>query len=195
MQGRILNIHGYRGSGKNSLYTALTKTGYDVITIDIDYDTLGAEKVMSVIENIIEREEVIGVSGTSLGGFFALCCSAKYQIPALLVNPGLLPELILPRLGYSRICGNREFTRVRAYLKTYRPGLLTTIIGDDDEVISDSSIKEYTKSIICGRRLITVPGGKHSGSTLGLEHLLLKNDILKEGGWLDVKDTKDETLR
>lgn len=195
MQGKVLNIHGYKGSGKNSLFTALKETGYNVVTVDIDYDALGAEKAMSLIEHIIEREEIVGVAGTSLGGFFALCCSAGYNLPALLVNPGLLPELILPRLGFSRRSGIREFTRVRACLGNYTPGLLTTILGEADEIISDSDIKEYTKSLVCGKRIITVPNGKHSGSTLGLAQLLLNSKLLKEGSWLNVKDTKDETLR
>lgn len=192
---KILNIHGYRGSENNNLYQALHETGYDVVTLSIDYDKLSPEEVMSLLNSIIERENIYGVAGTSLGGFFAMCCSAVHNIPALLVNPALLPEVLLPELGYKRLSGIREFTRVRACLANFQPGLLTTIIGDEDEVISDKAVKEYTRGIVCGRRIITVPGGGHSGSTLQLASLLIESDLLKEGRWLDVVNAKDETLR
>ena len=110
------------------------------------------------------------------------------------MNPGLLPELILPRLGYRNVALVRECTRVRAELGTLEPGLLTTIIGTEDEVITDNSIKNYTQSFICTRRLIRVPGGKHSGSTLGLSQLLENSTLLRKRAWLGVKDTKDDTL-
>lgn len=194
MLGTVLNIHGYRGSSQNSLYEALKENGYDVITMNLDYDAFGMEKTAVFLDSIIEQEGVDGVAGTSLGGFFAVYCSAKYRLPALLVNPGLLPELILPKLGYGDIALVRECTRVRAALGTLEPGLLTTIIGTNDEVISDDSIKNYTQSLVCTRRLIRVPGGKHSGSTLGLSQLLGDSTLLKKGAWLDVKNTKDDTL-
>lgn len=192
---KVLNIHGYRGSENNSLYQALHETGYDVVTLSLDYDKLSPEKVLSLLDNIIERENIDGVAGTSLGGFFALCCSAVHNIPALLVNPALFPEVLLPELGYTRLSGVREFTRSRACLANYQPGLLTTIIGDEDEVISDKAVKEYTRGVVCGRRIINVSGGKHSGSTLQLASLLLESDLLKEGRWLGVVNAKDETLR
>lgn len=194
MLGTVLNIHGYHGSASNSLYEALRENGYNVITTNLDYDELGMEMTASFLSNIIEQEGVDGVAGTSLGGFFAVYCSAKYRLPALLVNPGLLPELILPKLGYGDIALVRECTRVRAALGTLEPGLLTTIVGTDDEVIADDSIKLYTQSLVCTRRLIKVPGGRHSGSTLGLSQLLAHSPLLRKGAWLNVKDTKDDTL-
>lgn len=194
MLGTVLNIHGYHGSAQNSLYEALKENGYDVITVNLDYEALGMERTAVFLGSIIEQEGVDGVAGTSLGGFFAVYCSAKYRLPALLVNPGLLPELILPRLGYGDIALVRECTRVRAALGTLEPGLLTTIVGIDDEVLTDDSIKIYTQSLVCARRLIKVPGGKHSGSTLGLSQLLANSTLLRKGAWLDVKDTKDDTL-
>lgn len=192
MLGKVLNIHGYRGSAENSLYEALKENGYDVITMNLDYDELGMEKTASFLDIIIEKEGVDGVAGTSLGGFFAVYCSAKYRLPALLVNPSLLPEIVLPRLGYGDIALVRECTRIRAALGTLESGLLTTIIGTKDEVITDECIKNYTQSLVCTRRIIRVPGGRHSGSTSGLSRLLEDSTLLRKGAWLNVKDTKDD---
>lgn len=193
MYGPILNIHGYRGSSKNSLYTALTNTGYEVYTVDLDYDKFHPTEIMSRLSYIIDKVGVRGIAGTSLGGFFALCCSAKYQLPALLVNPATTPELILPTLGYKNIAAPRSFLKVRAVLGDYNPGLITAIIGKDDEVITDEAIKKYTSAVLNSQRTISVPGG-HSGSTLPLTELLLNSELLKEGRWLDVKDYLDDTL-
>ena len=193
MYGPILNIHGYRGSAQNSLYKSLTDTGYEVYTVEVDYDKFNPTEIMSGLSHIIEKVGVRGVAGTSLGGFFALCCSAKYQIPALLVNPATTPELILPALGYKNIAAPRSFLEVRAVLGNYNPALVTAILGKDDEVITDKAIKEYTRRILNSRRTISVPGG-HSGSTLPLTELLLNSELLKEGKWLDVKDSLDDTL-
>lgn len=193
MYGPILNIHGYRGSSRNSLYTALTDTGYEVHTVEVDYDKVHLTEIMSSLSHIIEKVSIRGLAGTSLGGFFALCCSAKYQLPALLVNPATTPELMLPTLGYKNIAAPRSFLKVRAVLGDYNPGLITAIIGKDDEVITDVATKKYTRAILNSRRTISVPGG-HSGSTLPLTELLLNSELLKEGKWLDVKDSLDDTL-
>ena len=42
---KILNIHGYKGSSENSACSALKNLGFEVISPEINYDSLAPEKV------------------------------------------------------------------------------------------------------------------------------------------------------
>lgn len=46
---KILNIHGYKGSAKNSAYEALIALGHEVTSPELDYDTLLPDETLEML--------------------------------------------------------------------------------------------------------------------------------------------------
>ena len=172
---KILNIHGYHGDTQNSAYKALSELGCDTISPAFDYDNELPGKVMSNLRDIIDDNNIEMIVGTSLGGFYAAVLSARTGLPAILVNPCLLPFLHLPRLGYN---GNiASFVPLFGELSELYAEKISVIIGGSDEVIDTH---DFTKNLLRGSRFRVVTEGKHSGSTLPLKDFfgeILRGDI------------------
>lgn len=168
---KILNIHGYKGSAKNSAYCALTECGYDVCSVGIDYDS---EMPLSVLERLCveyEKNECDAVVGTSLGGFFAALICVKKNCPALFINPCLLPCVVLPELGYSNENGISEFSSMTGDISDIDVKNVSAVVGLKDEIIKNH---DYTKKILGNERYYSVEGGRHSGATLPLKEIITK---------------------
>lgn len=160
---KIMNIHGYRGDPHNSAYRALDNLGCDMLSPAFDYDNELPENVTDKLLNIINSNNIELIVGTSLGGFYAAVLSARTGLPAILVNPCLLPFLHLPRLGYD---GNiAPFIPLFGELSELRVNNVSVIVGGSDEVIDTH---DFTKNLLQNSRFRVVPEGKHSGSTLPL---------------------------
>ena len=169
---RILNIHGYRGSRFNSAYQALVND-YDVVSPEIDYDAERPGRILGDLRALVVTQKIDAIVGTSLGGFFALVLCANMDLPTLTINPALVPGMYLPGLGYKRPGGIRGLFNLGCDLECLDRRYISTIVGTEDEVIDSH---DYTRLILGNNRFIEVPGGKHSGSTLGL------GAIIKERG-------------
>ena len=160
---QILNIHGYHGSQKNSAYTALSELGCDLISPSIDYDETSPENILGQLRYILADRRPDVVVGTSLGGFFAAVLSAEHDLPAILVNPCLMPFYHLPKLGFE---GDViDFIAPFGSLSELDRSLVSCIVGDADEVLGDHS---FTEMLTRNSRFRRVPNGKHSGASLPL---------------------------
>lgn len=161
---KILNIHGYKGSAENAACLVLKEQCHDVISPQIDYDTENPEKILEELKNIFTENKPDYIVGTSLGGFFALLLSIESKIPAILVNPCLMPFITLPELDYGRDISG--FIGLFGKFAEIRQDNICAVIGGQDEVISYHDL--VTRKII--RNCTIVPDGKHSGATLNLEY-------------------------
>ena len=161
---KLLNIHGYKGSAENSAYEALTALGHEIASPELDYDLLSPDETLEIL---LQRAEECGAEalvGSSLGGFYAAVLSVRLGLPAVLVNPCLMPFLHLPRLGYSGDV--RPFIRLFGELADIDGAKISVIVGGSDEVIDTH---DMTRRLLKNSRFEVVPNGKHSGSTLPLE--------------------------
>lgn len=168
---KILNIHGYRGNAANAAYNALSECGFDIISLQIDYDRTSPETLMQLLSSQFANNFCSAVVGTSLGGFFAALISAKHECPAVLINPCLLPFLSLPRLGYKDDDGIVEYIRLFSGIADADNSNISVIAGGKDEVIDTH---DFTRNIFQNERYILVPDGMHSGATMPL------TDIFKD---------------
>ena len=92
---KILNIHGYHGSPKNSVYTALHEIGCEnIISPSIDYDSEEPSNIIGTLNMLRVQYKADMIIGTSLGGFYAAVLSARHDLPVMLVNPCLTPFLL-----------------------------------------------------------------------------------------------------
>jgi len=88
----ILNIHGFRSCGDNAK-AAFLRDLFPEVQIVSPTLPLAPHKALEVLEREIERcgKPLEMIVGSSLGGFFAyvLCC--RYRVPAVLLNPAVVP--------------------------------------------------------------------------------------------------------
>ena len=159
----ILNIHGYAGHPQNSAYQALQAIGCkNIIAPAIDYDTQSPDSIIEQLEEVINKQKIDLIVGTSFGGFFASVLSVRCNLPVILINPCLLPFLIeflphdelLSLIIYFGMLSDIDNTKV------------SCIVGDEDEVLGDHY---FTETLLKNERFRRVPGGKHSGATLPLK--------------------------
>ncbi len=88
----ILNIHGFRSCGENAKAAFLRELfpGVRIVSPTLPFSPRNALEVLEKeIEGCGERLEMI--VGSSLGGFYAyvLCC--RHRVPAVLLNPAVVP--------------------------------------------------------------------------------------------------------
>ena len=161
----ILNLHGFRGDYHNAAYGALTELGHEVISPMTDYENESPDEVLDKLGKIIKDNGCELLAGTSLGGFYAAVLSAETGLPAVLVNPCLMPFYHLPAFdGYRG-----EFTpyiRLFGKLEKLDSKIVNCIIGGQDEVIDTHS---FDVTLLGEDRITVIPEGMHSGATLPLK--------------------------
>ncbi len=172
---KILTIHGYMGSAENAAYGALRALGADTISPQLDYDSDTPENILEYLRKILNENPCDMIVGTSLGGFFTLALAIERNMPAMLVNPCLMPFLHLPRLDYKGDIGG--FMRIFPLFTKIDKSRVYAVIGGKDEIID---AHDFTMNII--DRYDIVPKGLHSGSTLNLEYHFRKE--LERGGYI-----------
>lgn len=163
---KVLNIHGYKGSAKNSAYEVLTALGHEVTSPDLDYDAILPDETVEILLKKAGECGAEMIVGSSLGGFYAAVLSVRLGIPITLINPCLLPFLHLPRLGYTGDI--RQFMPLFGELAKIDDCKVYAIIGEKDEVIDTH---DMTRNLLKNSRIVLVPNGMHSGSTLPLYDL------------------------
>lgn len=151
---KILNIHGYHETPNNFAAVALKKLGHEIVSMKpIDYDSENPQIIIDRLSNLLSENSPDVIVGTSIGGFFAAVLSARNDLPVILVNPCIIPELNESLSLFWEL----------ADLNLYN---VSTIVGEKDEIIDHSKI---TKAFLYNQRYKIIPNGKHSGATLPLE--------------------------
>lgn len=161
---KILNIHGYHGSPKNSAYQALEALGCEIIAPSLDYDNVSPENILGSLKYIIADKRPDIIVGTSLGGFYAAVLSAQFDCPVMLVNPFLMSFLtfdgdVRPRRDIKSLIG------LFGHLSKLDSSNVSCIVGDNDELLGDH---RFTEELLGNPRFRRIPGGGHSGYTLPL---------------------------
>ena len=143
----ILNIHGYDSSGKNSKYEFLAAEYKDQLLISpsFDYSRENPYNILDTLKNRIilnfEKDKKNIIIGSSIGGFFAYCLCADFEIKTILINPSLMPFVNLSsKYGANEVMCKKYielFNRYvfRANLRDYE-----IIVGDNDDVIDHNLI-------------------------------------------------------
>ena len=160
---KILNIHGFRGSAENAAFSALTVLGHEVISPAFDYDATSPDEVMEKLRTLKEKHSPKYIVGTSYGGFFAAVLSAETGLPAVLVNPCLMPFYHLPLLGYKGDIA--PMITLFGKLSAADRSIVRCITGGSDEIINTHTLEA---SLYGDENMTIIPEGLHSGATLHL---------------------------
>jgi hypothetical protein len=92
----ILNIHGFRSWGANAKAAFLRETfpGVTVVSPTLPLPPLDAlETLESAVKEAGQPLEMI--VGSSLGGFYAYVMCCRHRVPAILLNPAVVPFIHL----------------------------------------------------------------------------------------------------
>ncbi|MBO4751697.1 MAG: hypothetical protein J5526_02975 [Bacteroidales bacterium] len=105
MMKTILYIHGYRSNSGARKAGELKEMFPDcrVLVPDFEYNHYTAQEIGAQIREIVEKNNVDMLVGSSLGGFFALCATEWFEGPVWGINPAIHPveqfnKHIVPKL-------------------------------------------------------------------------------------------------
>jgi len=166
----ILYIHGFGSSGfggKASLFREYFED--EVITPSLSYvPKLAIDTLEQIIEVFLNKDENIGLVGSSLGGFYAIYLANKYNLKAVLINPAVYPYKTLDKIGMAMNYYDGTSFEVTKdhidYLKAIEVNQIEsqenflTLLQTEDEVL------DYTEAAdkLSDSELIIEEGGNHS---------------------------------
>lgn len=149
---KFLNVHDYKESCKNIAYTALTHCGADVVCPQFDYENMTPRPLFDKICAEFNKNFCDVVVGTGIGGYFALIISAKYLVPTILIDPIIVPGLVLPQMGYTETHRLWEMHTIEGtYLQDIDRRATSTIINTKNRLI-DNNLRSYTKVFLRNKR-------------------------------------------
>jgi len=131
----IMFYHGYQSSSQTNKFTQIKR--YDKKCQTVNYDFLSYAEINALYSEQIESSKPEMLVGHSLGAYWALKMSAKYEIPAVIINPAIFPEKSLPHLAYPNISENELKNRVPKYV----------YIETSDEIIEVSKTIKMLKDV------------------------------------------------
>jgi len=87
----ILYIHGFASSANSKKVTILKKKFDDVIAFNLSPEPKIAIEQLETFIKKHQNQTQITLIGSSLGGFYAMYLSKKYNLKTILVNPAIKP--------------------------------------------------------------------------------------------------------
>ncbi len=157
----FIYIHGFNSDGDGWKAKALQKHFPDAKIIAPDFPANPLEVMIQldlILDNLSPENTII--IGTSLGGFYAYVCSAKYNLPVWLFNPSLSPYLTLNDRGigqFSTWTKKRPYLFLAKYLDTLKQLKIEAdkkinyinlrfFIATDDDVLDHSQLNNQYPS-------------------------------------------------
>lgn len=159
----IIYIHGFASAGSGSPKVKALEEMFPnerVYAPDLNYEPQKAvEQLTSLIRGIYKKDpSKTLIVGTSLGGLYGWYLSAKFDIPAVIINPAYSPKDLMGQfLGKNKnLATDEEFEWIQEYIDklqeykeyaqaNYSPSLLKVVTAKDDDLINyENVIKAFT---------------------------------------------------
>lgn len=166
----IIYIHGFGSSGhggKASLFREYFED--EVIAPSLSYvPSLAIDTLEQLIEMLLEKDETVGLVGSSLGGYYAIHLANKYNLKAVLINPAIYPYKTLDKIGMAMNYYDMSSFEVTAEHIQALKGLevqevlsqenFITLLQTEDEVLDyNDAVEKLPDS-----ELVIEEGGNHS---------------------------------
>lgn len=146
----IMYIHGYGSTGNAVKAQHLQAMFPDarLLSPTWDYDGLPPQEIFHGLQRIIAEEKPDMIMGSSMGGYYALCCTQCYDGPVWCINPvrdiiatlrRLHPEAADKVLFEQRCEEYALFDRQVFQQIKPRDGQLHFALSTDDELLGDHS--------------------------------------------------------
>lgn len=181
----IIYIHGFASTGYGSkAQKFLEYFEEDIITPSLPtIPNLAINTLEQLIEAFMNKGEVVSLIGSSLGGFYSIYLSNKYNIKAVLINPAVNPWNTLDRYEdvefVSNYYDNSRFEFNHSHIMSLQnydvstlnnPKHIMTLLQTEDEVLDYNEAAQKLEETI----LEIEEGGNHSFE--GIERYFRKVD-------------------
>ena len=158
----ILYLHGFHSSPqsqKSLLFKQQLTQSHPNIQLIAPQLPAIPEQAVTLITDLVEqhKQDLIGVVGSSLGGYFATYLHNQYRLPIVVVNPAVRPfELLIDYLGWQvhPITGEKYQLKLE-YMDTLKrlyaeevaePDKVWLLQQEEDEVLDyRQALKHYSQ--------------------------------------------------
>ncbi len=149
----ILYIHGFKSSSNSRKGQILKGHFKNVLSPTLPIFPL---ETVDFLDDIIAKNKISLIIGSSLGGFYGLYCLKNYKIPTILINPSLKPwQTLKNKVGkHTKFSNNETFEWTKEHNKELKAihdkntdkkvsqELLNLFISTDDELLDHSNIEK-----------------------------------------------------
>jgi uncharacterized protein len=162
---KILYLHGFASCGEGNKSTELKKYFGEKNVLSPDLYPSPFDSI-SMIESLLQSEDIGLIIGSSLGGFYATYFAEKYKLKAVLLNPSTQPwKTLAPYVGWQkRFCDEEVFEFKTIYLEQLKTLELTPVNGKYLLLLqSEDEVLDYAKaqSLYNTHKVIVEYGGNH----------------------------------
>lgn len=166
----IIYIHGFGSSGHGGKATLFREYFEDeVIAPSLSYvPNLAIDTLEQLIEMLLQKDENVGLVGSSLGGYYSIYLANKYDLKAVLINPAIYPYKTLDKLGMAtNYYDGSSFEVISEHMQSLKAFDVETIknqenfmtlLQTEDEVLDFNEAAEKLSE----SELIIEEGGNHS---------------------------------
>ncbi len=180
----ILYIHGFASCGVGNKSTTLRNFfGEDkVLSPDLPPEP---KRAIELLSDLIEKNNVKLLVGSSLGGYYAIHLAEKYDLKAVLINPALRPfESLNALVGkVKRYCDDTEFEWKREYIRQLFELFVPEVKLDRYLVLLQTrdELLNYQEAVnrFMGAKVIVEYGGNHRFENLDDYLYMIKNFMEK----------------
>ncbi|EEY92630.1 hypothetical protein HMPREF0026_02176 [Acinetobacter junii SH205] len=175
---QIIYLHGFRSSPQSKKGQELYQycANHDHIHVHLPDLNQPPEVVLKYVSNLIESlplDQVVLV-GSSLGGFYATYFVAKYDCPAVLINPAMQPwQLFQELFGIEQIplkvteswtLDHDQLQQLQsiADMKPEQADKILVLLQQDDEVLDYRQAQRYYSALHPSALILTDVGGNHA---------------------------------
>ncbi len=166
----IIYIHGFGSSGHGG--KAILFREYfeeEVIAPSLSYvPNLAIDTLEQIIEMLLEKEENIGLVGSSLGGYYAIYLANKYDLKAVLINPAIYPYRTLDKIGMARnYYDESSFEITNSHIQSLKALEVNDIKNQENFMTllqTDDEVLDYNEAVqkLPNSELVIEEGGSHS---------------------------------
>lgn len=168
---KILYIHGFNSAGYGDKINYLKEAFGDenVIAPTLPYKPDKAIKLLEFLTQAIKDKDKLYIFGTSLGGFYALYLSDKFNVKSVLINPSIDPynslkKQVGPQKNFKT---DEEYYFSQENLESLKnfyvkdldklKNIVYIYLDEEDELLDSKKTADYFKNF----HVVMYPGGNH----------------------------------
>lgn len=166
----MIYIHGFGSSGHGGKATLFREYFEDeVIAPSLSYvPSLAIDTLEQLIEMLLEKEESVGLVGSSLGGYYAIYLANKYDLKAVLINPAIYPYETLDSAGMAmNYYDGTSFEVTESHIKALESFDVQEIENQDNFLLllqTEDEVLDYNDAVekLPEATFVIEEGGNHS---------------------------------
>lgn len=166
----MIYIHGFGSSGHGGKATLFREYfEEEVLSPSLSYvPNLAIDTLEQLIEMLLEKDEPVGLVGSSLGGYYAIYLAQKYDLKAVLINPAIYPYKTLDKIGMAmNYHDGTSFEVTDSHMQSLRALEVQEIENEENFLVllqTEDEVLDYTEAVekLPNADFVVEEGGSHS---------------------------------